>query len=104
MTCDAFSKSAAVLVAAAIVVMEREEALAVRLRLTWYARKALEGRPEVDLEYVHRVIANPYRVFEQSDGRLRLWGYIAEQRKWLRVVVLADGSVFNAFFDRGFKP
>jgi len=42
----------------------------------------------------------------QADGRIRRWGRIPEAgNKWLRVVVLEDGTtVHNAFFDRRFKP
>ncbi len=34
-----------------------------------------------------------------------MWGWIAEQRKYLRVVMLDDGvTLHNAFFDRDFAP
>jgi hypothetical protein len=41
---------------------------------------------------------------EKLNGRARLWGYISGAGKYLRVVLLAGGTVHNAFFDRGFKP
>jgi hypothetical protein len=41
----------------------------------------------------------------QTDGRIRCWAWIAEQRRYLRVILLADGrTVPNVFFDRRFKP
>jgi hypothetical protein len=41
----------------------------------------------------------------QFDGRLRRWAWIAEQRKFPRVILLADGvTVHDVFFDRSFKP
>jgi hypothetical protein len=77
----------------------------MRIRLTAYGHKTLtERRKEIAWEYVARVVANPYRSEVQPDGRRRLWGYIEEERKWLRVIVLPDGAVHNAFFDRRFKP
>ena len=41
----------------------------------------------------------------QDDGRIRLWGKVAQAGdKYLRVVVLEDGqTVHNAFFDRSYK-
>ncbi len=36
---------------------------------------------------------------------MRHWGYIAEAKRWLRVVTLEDReTVHNAFFDRSYKP
>lgn len=74
------------------------------IRFTPYARDALARRPEIRLEFIERVVANPYRFVLQPDGRRRFWGYILEAGKWLRVIVLEDGSIHNAFFDRGFRP
>ena len=75
-----------------------------KLRLTRYARVALAGRREIKLEYIERTIARPVRSAMQPDGRRRLWGYVQETSKWLRVILLPDGTVHNAFFDRRFKP
>ena len=77
----------------------------MRIRFTAFGEKTLtERRAEIASEYVARVLGDPYRSEVQPDGRRRLWGYIEEKRKWLRVIVLADGAVHNAFFDRRFKP
>ena len=55
-------------------------------------------------EWIRRVIDNPVHKEIQSNGRIRLWGRVDEVGKILRVVLLEDGeTVFNVFFDRGFK-
>lgn len=62
-------------------------------------------RPEVTVELCRRVLTSPLRTEVQPDGRIRHWGYVAEQDKYLRVVTLSDGeTLFNAFFDRSFQP
>jgi len=55
-------------------------------------------------EWITRVIQLPEKTEVQSDGRIRKWAWIAEQNKFLRVILLEDGeTVHNAFFDRFFK-
>jgi hypothetical protein len=56
--------------------------------------------------WITRVVAHPEHESVQADGRIRRWARIEEAgKRWLRVVVLADGeTVHNAFFDRGFEP
>lgn len=55
-------------------------------------------------EYFVRAVDAPYRREIQSDGRIKLWGYVPEQDRYLRVILLPDGqTVHNAFFDRSFK-
>ena len=56
-------------------------------------------------EWIWRVIEHPIRVTVQADGRLRLWGEIAEAGgRVLRVVLLPDQvTVHNAFFDRSYR-
>ncbi len=71
----------------------------------YFTRKVLLKRPYLRLEWIEKVIANPLRREIQPDGRIRLWGYIEEENKYLRVVLEPDGeTVHNAFFDRRFKP
>jgi len=57
-------------------------------------------------EWLERAIANPLREQIQADGRIRRWVKIEEmERRYLRVVLLADGeTIHNAFFDRRFEP
>ena len=55
-------------------------------------------------EWITRVIRFPEKTEVQSDGRIRVWAWIPEESKFLRVILLEDGeTVHNAFFDRSFK-
>jgi hypothetical protein len=49
-------------------------------------------------------MANPVATQIQWDGRVRVWIWVEEAQKYLRVVLLADRhTVHNAFFDRRFR-
>ncbi|HMS04113.1 MAG TPA: hypothetical protein PKE51_14110 [Gemmatimonadaceae bacterium] len=67
----------------------------------------VRGRPDravIQEAWLARAIDVPDRREVQPDGRIRLWVYIPEAGKFLRVIVLADGqTVHNAFFDRRFR-
>src|SRR5262249_3012467 len=69
---------------------------------TRYARLRLAER-QIEQVYVGRVIENPRRSRTQRNGRKRMWGFIEEEGRWLRVITLPDGTVHNAFFDKEFK-
>ena len=60
--------------------------------------------PDIQLEWVQQVLANPVKQATQADGRRVYWGNIPEAGgRALRVVTLEDGeTVHNAFFDRNF--
>ena len=61
-------------------------------------------RAKIKDEWIDRVIQSPVKTDVQSDGRIRKWAWIAEEEKFLRVILLEDGeTVHNAFFDRSFK-
>lgn len=62
-------------------------------------------RTQIEVEWIERVIGSPLREHVQADGRIRLWGQIAEaEGRYLRVILLEDRqTVHNAFFDRRFK-
>jgi len=62
--------------------------------------------PEVRHAWVEWVVAHHVAREIQPDGHIRLWGYHPERaERAIRVVLLADGeTVYNAFFDRSFKP
>ena len=65
-------------------------------------------RPYVDSDWRARIIVDPLRREEQSDGRVRFWGEVLrpgdDAPRILRVVTLADEeTIHNAFFDRGFQ-
>jgi hypothetical protein len=68
-------------------------------------RRKLPDRELILNEWIQEVLKNPSRKEVQDDGRMRLWGKVAQAGdKYLRVVVLEDGqTVHNAFFDRSFK-
>lgn len=54
-------------------------------------------------EWVVKTMEHPVKTEMQSDGRIRKWSFIAEEGKYLRVILLEDGeTVHNGFFDRGF--
>jgi len=56
--------------------------------------------PQIDKS----VVENPEKEEVQPDGRIKKWGYIHEEGKYLRVILLPDGkTIHNAFFDRRFK-
>ncbi len=67
----------------------------------------MRNRPDrtiIELRWIERVIQHPVKETVQEDGRIRRWGLIAEEKKYLRVILLPDGeTVHNAFFDRGFR-
>lgn len=55
--------------------------------------------------WIELAIRSPFAERVQSDGRIRRWTYISEERRYLRVILLSDGeTVHNAFFDRRFEP
>ena len=60
-------------------------------------------RIRIRLEWIEDVIHNPLEEVVQTDARIRRWGWIDEEQKFVRVVLLEDGeTVHNAFFDRDF--
>ena len=68
-----------------------------------YTRNRPDSAP-IKLEWIENVIKNPCEIKRQVDGRFKKWGFIQEEGKYLRVILLEDEeTVHNAFFDRGFK-
>lgn len=74
-----------------------------------FSRYFLSTRQRPDLAVIHlawieAIMHNPVRREMQEDGRVRLWGYVPEEEKYLRIILLEDGeTVHNAFFDRTFR-
>jgi hypothetical protein len=61
-------------------------------------------RAIIKTEWIESTIRDPVCSEIQSDGRIRKWKWIEEEKKYLRVILLPDGEiVHNAFFDRSFK-
>jgi hypothetical protein len=77
------------------------------MKITQYflRNKERPDRKEIQEKWIEGVIESPIRRIVQEDGRIRVWGKIAEaEGRFLRVVLLEDGvTVHNAFFDRRFK-
>ena len=68
-----------------------------------YTRKRPD-RAHIKDEWIDFVIQNPEKTEIQNDGRIRKWSNISEVNKYLRVILLEDGTtVHNAFFDRSYK-
>ncbi len=64
-----------------------------------------ERRAYLELAWIQRIVENPLQREVQDDGRIRLWGYVQELDKYVRVVLLKDGeTVLTAFSDRDFSP
>jgi len=63
---------------------------------------ASQKHPEVQREWIERVLANSIKQEVQSNNRISYWGNIEEaEGRVLRVITLEDGeTVHNAFFDR----
>lgn len=76
-----------------------------KMKTTDYFESSVRARrPEIELEWIERILANSIRTEVQPNGRIRYWGFIREMGKYLRVVTESDGeTVHNAFFDRRFK-
>ncbi|WP_413160996.1 hypothetical protein ACL6C3_21025 [Capilliphycus salinus ALCB114379] len=65
---------------------------------------ASQKHPEVQREWIGRVLADPVKKEVQTNNRISYWGNIEEaEGRVLRVITLEDGeTVHNAFFDRNF--
>ena len=71
----------------------------------FYIVSARPDRNWIKLEWIEYTFAHPSKEVIQADGRIQRWAWIEEVGRYLRIVVLPDGeTIFNAFFDRRFKP
>ncbi len=76
-----------------------------KMKITEYFKHVRKkaDRARIRDEWITYVIQFPEKSELQSDGRIRKWAWIAEENKYLRVILLEDGeTVHNAFFDRSF--
>jgi len=71
----------------------------------YFLENVLVKRPYLKAEWIERARnGDIVREEIQEDGRVKVWLYIEEEGKYLRVVFLEDKeTVHNAFFDRSFK-
>jgi hypothetical protein len=59
---------------------------------------------DIRREWCERVVANPIEERRQYNGRYRMWGFIVERGKFLRVVLLEDKETYyTATWDRRYK-
>ena len=81
-----------------------EEAKQPSLKTTrYFEEQVLRKRPYIRREWCEQTLTHPLRREVQPDGRVRMWAYIRDLGKYLRVVTLDDGeTVHNAFPDRDF--
>ena len=65
---------------------------------------ASQKHPEVQREWIERVLADPVKKEVQANNRISYWRNIEEaEGRVLRIITLEDGeTVHNAFFDRNF--
>ncbi len=72
--------------------------------IRYFREQVLCKRPYVKEEWCKKALEKPIKKELQSNGRIRLWIFVPEYKKYLRVVTLADGiTIHNAFIDRNFK-
>ncbi|HLX61528.1 MAG TPA: hypothetical protein VKX17_09635 [Planctomycetota bacterium] len=72
----------------------------------YFKWRVLKLRPFLKIDWCRKVIEKPLKVEVQKDGRIQYWGYAPEMKgqiKVLRVIMRADGTLFNAFPDRDFQ-
>ena len=61
-------------------------------------------RSYIKEEWILKAMNNSVHIENQSDGRIRKWGWIEEEQKYLRIILLEDNeTIHNVFFDRNFK-
>ena len=61
------------------------------------------SHPRVTLEHAIDALENAERAEVQENGRLRVWGYVEELGRYVRVVLLPDKrTIHNAFIDRDY--
>ena len=77
----------------------------VSLKTTrYFEEQVLRKRPYLRREWCEEALRNPLRRQHQPNGRYRLWIFVEELGKHLRVVTLEDGeTVHNAFPDRNYR-
>jgi len=60
--------------------------------------------PRVTFEHAIEAVEHAAEVRSQANGRLRVWGYVEELDRFVRVVLLPDKhTIHNAFIDRNYS-
>ena len=70
----------------------------------YFEEQVLRKRPYIRREWCEEALRSPLKREYQPNGRWRLWIFIEELGRHLRVVTLEDGeTVHNAFPDRDYR-
>ena len=69
----------------------------------YFLNSVRKRRPDIEFEYIRRVIMHSFHEELQDDGRVRYYGYISEKDRYLRVVEEPSGKIHNAMWDDDFK-
>lgn len=57
----------------------------------------------IKVEWVKEALRNEVEREVQPDGRIRVWGWVEDLGKYIRIILLEDGeTLLNAFPDRNF--
>jgi hypothetical protein len=72
----------------------------------YFRRSVLEDpdRSDITVEMRERIVVEAEYNQQQSNGLWRIWGYVSELDRYVRVVTSADKKrLINAFKDRNFS-
>ena len=70
----------------------------------YFEEQVLRKRPYIRREWCEEALRSPLARDRQPSGRIRLWIFVEELSRYLRVVTLDDGeTVHNAFPDRNYR-
>jgi hypothetical protein len=73
----------------------------------YFEEQVLRKRPYLPTEQFPAIVAAPLRRSAQSDGRIRVWGWVTDprdgQQRVLRIVTLDDGATIRNFLRRGYR-
>lgn len=72
------------------------------MKTTRYFEKQIAAR-QIQRAWVVGALENEAHREVQSNGRIRIWGWVEERGYYFRIVLLEDGeTLLNAFPDRNF--
>ncbi len=74
---------------------------------SYFLNNVFIRRPYLTEEKIENVLLHYEEKVVQENGRIAYHGYDIEAKKFLKVIVEMDGTeqiIFNAYFDRSYKP